>query len=373
MPDGGVADVAMTTVEYRGLSKSFGAVEVIRDLSMKVEEGEFVVLLGESGCGKTTLLRMTAGLETISDGELRIGGRRMNETHPRDRNIAMVFQNYALYPTMKVFDNIAFSLQVKGMGRAEIRRRVEAAAAALNLADHIDRYPRELSGGQRQRVAMGRAMVREARVFLFDEPLSNLDAKLRARMRVEIRQLHDRLGTTTIYVTHDQIEAMTMADRIVLMNDGAIEQVGVPDELFDAPRTKFVAGFIGSPTMNFVDGDIEVDGGRASFVATGLRVPLDGNFAPREKVVAGIRPTDLTIAQNGPISGIAEISEKTGADVNLHARTDSGHIVAIVSRDVAIASGENVRFEVAPQKVHLFDFKSGASLRDPGRNAVRGS
>ena len=371
MPDNLVAYVSMTTVEYQRLSKSFGTVEVIRDLSMKVEEGEFVVLLGESGCGKTTLLRMTAGLETISVGELRIGGRRMNETHPRDRNIAMVFQNYALYPTMKVFDNIAFSLQVKGLGKAETRRRVEKAAAALNLSGHLDRYPRELSGGQRQRVAMGRAMVREARVFLFDEPLSNLDAKLRARMRVEIRQLHDRLGTTTIYVTHDQIEAMTMADRIVLMNEGAIEQLGVPDELFDAPRTRFVAGFIGSPSMNFIDGAIEADGGSASFVAPGLRVPLDGPFAPRDRVVAGMRPTDLTVAQDGQIAGRVELSEKTGADVNLHLRTDNRPIVAIVSRDVAIPPGESIRLAIEPRKVHLFDLMSGSSLRDSMGRAIK--
>jgi multiple sugar transport system ATP-binding protein len=283
----------MGTVTYRNVAKRFGAVEVMRDLSLAVDHGEFAVLLGPSGCGKTTLLRMTAGLETISGGEIAIDGRRMNEVHPRDRDIAMVFQNYALYPTMKVFDNIAFSLEVKKVPKPEIKRKVEEAAAVLNLSDYLHRYPRELSGGQRQRVAMGRAMVRDASVFLFDEPLSNLDAKLRAHMRVEIRQLHDRLGTTTIYVTHDQIEAMTMADKIVLMKEGRIEQVGTPDELYDRPASLYAADFIGSPSMNFITGEIAADEGGPVFRTEGVRLALGGGLQAHagQRVTCGLRPS----------------------------------------------------------------------------------
>ncbi len=244
----------MATVEYQRIGKSFGALNIMRDISFKIEDHEFVVLLGPSGCGKTTLLRMTAGLETVSEGDLLIDGKRVNDVHPRDRSIAMVFQNYALYPTMKVYDNIAFSLEVAKVAPEEIKKRVEWAAATLNLTPYLDRYPKELSGGQRQRVAMGRAMVREAAVFLFDEPLSNLDAKLRAHMRTEIRQLHNRLKTTTIYVTHDQIEAMTMADKIVVMRAGKIEQIGTPDDVYDRPASKYVADFIGASAINFLQG-----------------------------------------------------------------------------------------------------------------------
>lgn len=354
----------MSSVEYRSLSKSFGTIEVIRDLSLQVQEGEFAVLLGASGCGKTTLLRMTAGLETISSGDLYIGGKIMNELHPRDRNIAMVFQNYALYPTMKVFENIAFSLQINKVATNDIRQKVEEAASILNLTDCLNRYPRELSGGQRQRVAMGRAMVREAQVFLFDEPLSNLDAKLRAHMRVEIRQLHDRLGTTTIYVTHDQIEAMTMADKIVLMKEGNIEQVGTPDELFDSPRTLFVADFIGTPSMNFIEGAIETDDRGVKFVAKGISIPIPEPLLVRPMVIAGLRPTDIYIDESGPINGQVLLSEKTGADVNLHVKTESGTIVATVSRENSLSSGHSVQLGINPLKLHLFDQDSGVSLRE---------
>ena len=249
----------MATVEYKSIGKSFGAFNIMRDISFLIEDHQFVVLLGPSGCGKTTLLRMTAGLETVTEGDLFIGGKRVNDMHPRDRDIAMVFQNYALYPTMKVYENIAFSLEVAKQPPAEIKRRVEHAAEILNLTPYLQRYPKELSGGQRQRVAMGRAMVREAAVFLFDEPLSNLDAKLRAHMRTEIRQLHNRLKTTTIYVTHDQIEAMTMADKIVVMRAGKIEQMGTPDDVYDRPASKYVADFIGSSAINFLTGTIVAD------------------------------------------------------------------------------------------------------------------
>ncbi|MEM7525020.1 MAG: sn-glycerol-3-phosphate ABC transporter ATP-binding protein UgpC, partial [Pseudomonadota bacterium] len=250
----------MAKVDYRNIAKSFGAVEVIRDLDLTIEEGEFAVLLGSSGCGKTTLLRMTAGLETISAGELTFDGKRMNEVHPRERDVAMVFQNYALYPTMKVFENIAFSLEIKGVSKADVRAKVEEAARVLNLTDYLGRYPRELSGGQRQRVAMGRALVREPDVFLFDEPLSNLDAKLRVDMRTEIKKLHQNLGTTIVYVTHDQIEAMTLSTRIAVMNGGYVQQLGTPKEIYDTPANLFVATFMGSPSMNLLKVKVRVDG-----------------------------------------------------------------------------------------------------------------
>ncbi len=354
----------MATVEYRNIAKSFGAVEVMRDVSLSIADREFAVLLGPSGCGKTTLLRMTAGLETISAGDLLIDGQRVNDIHPRNRDIAMVFQNYALYPTMKVFDNIAFSLQVKKTPAAEIRRKVEEAAAILNITDYLGRYPKELSGGQRQRVAMGRAMVRDAKVFLFDEPLSNLDAKLRAHMRVEIRQLHNRLGTTTIYVTHDQIEAMTMADKIVLMKGGDIEQVGTPDELYDRPVSKYAADFVGSPSMNFVEAEIVVEGGQPLLVAEGVRLALANGAAAHagKKVTCGLRPSDLTLSEQGAIAGEVILAEKTGADQNLHLSIGGEDFVATAPRDAAVTPGHVARLSVPPDKIHLFDMETERRL-----------
>jgi multiple sugar transport system ATP-binding protein len=353
-------------VEYEGITKRYGSVEVMRDLSLRIERGEFAVLLGPSGCGKTTLLRMTAGLETITGGALRIGGRRMNEVHPRDRNIAMVFQNYALYPTMKVRENIGFSLEVRKLPATEIRARVERAAAMLNLTPYLDRYPKELSGGQRQRVAMGRAMVREADVFLFDEPLSNLDAKLRAQMRVEVRQLHDRLGATTIYVTHDQIEAMTMADKIVLMRDGKIEQIGTPDEVYDRPMSRYVADFIGSPGMNFLDGAFEAEGGAAVFRAPDIALPVTGlaAAAPGRRAVLGLRPADLKLADaNGHIAGALVLTEKTGADEHIHLSVGGRDLIAVAPRHVFDGrQGAAVRLTVDPAKAHFFDPETGARL-----------
>ncbi|MEM8742137.1 MAG: sn-glycerol-3-phosphate ABC transporter ATP-binding protein UgpC [Pseudomonadota bacterium] len=350
----------MAIVEYRNISKSFGAVRVIEGLNLTLEDRQFTVLLGPSGCGKTTLLRMTAGLETISGGDLLVDGQRMNEMHPRERDIAMVFQNYALYPTMPVWENIGFSLEVKGLPKAEIRRQVEEAAKVLNLSDHLDRYPRELSGGQRQRVAMGRAMVREAKLFLFDEPLSNLDAKLRAQMRVEIRQLHDRLGTTTIYVTHDQIEAMTMADRIVLMKGGAIEQQGTPDELFDRPASIYAADFIGTPAINFVHGSVE-DG---AFRADGLALPLPNGagMAAGHGVTCGLRPSDLTIAEDGPIAGKVVLTEKTGVEQNVHLAVAGEDFVVTAPRDLILQPGQPLRVDLPPSKIHLFDRETGTRL-----------
>ncbi|RWC06149.1 sn-glycerol-3-phosphate ABC transporter ATP-binding protein UgpC [Mesorhizobium sp.] len=347
----------MATVEYKNIAKNFGNVEVMKDISFGIADREFVVLLGPSGCGKTTLLRMTAGLERVTSGDLLIGDRRVNDVHPRDRDIAMVFQNYALYPTMKVFDNIGFSLEVAKVPKAEIRKKVEWAAEILNLTPYLGRYPKELSGGQRQRVAMGRAMVRNAAVFLFDEPLSNLDAKLRTHMRVEIRQLHNRLGTTTIYVTHDQIEAMTMADKIVLMHAGRIMQIGTPDEVYERPNSKYVADFIGSPSMNFIAGAVETAGGSPRFVAEGVSIGLSPQIkaTPGQKVIMGVRPHDLGISDTGEIKGEVVLSETTGADVQIHLRVAGYDAVAVVPRDERRSAGAAINLSVLPGKVHLFD------------------
>ncbi|MBO6726391.1 MAG: sn-glycerol-3-phosphate ABC transporter ATP-binding protein UgpC [Rhizobiaceae bacterium] len=354
----------MANVEYRSVGKSFGSVQVLEKLSLDIADGEFVVLLGSSGCGKSTLLRMTAGLETISSGEIVIDGKIVNGVHPRDRNIAMVFQNYALYPTMKVRENIAFSLEVAGKSKDEIEAQVAEAARVLNLTEYLDRKPSELSGGQRQRVAMGRAMVRNAKVFLFDEPLSNLDAKLRAHMRVEIRQLHDRLKATTVYVTHDQIEAMTMADKIVLMQGGGIVQVGTPDDLYDRPATRYVAEFIGSPQINCQDGEIVSNGGEALFVNGELKLPLPASYAAHQghQVTCGIRPSDVALSDTGPIVGTLQIAEKTGADKQMHLDVNGSEFVAVAPRHTQGVPGDTLRFAVAPDNIHLFDHASGIRI-----------
>jgi multiple sugar transport system ATP-binding protein len=354
----------MATVDYRGVGKAYGAVRVMQDLSLQVADGEFIVLLGPSGCGKTTLLRMTAGLETISEGEIAIDGKVVNDAHPRDRNIAMVFQNYALYPTMKVRDNIGFSLEVAGLKPAEIAAKVAEAASVLNITEYLDRYPKELSGGQRQRVAMGRAMVRNAKVFLFDEPLSNLDAKLRAHMRVEIRQLHDRLKATTIYVTHDQIEAMTMADKIVLMRDGTIAQSGTPDDLYDRPNSRYVAEFIGSPGINCLEGQIVSEGGRVTFRDSNIDIALPQGFAAHagRRVTCGIRPTDVTISGSGVIVGKLLIAEKTGAEVVLHLDVAGSEFVVVAPRSTQARAGDTLSLDVSPGKLHIFDEATGARI-----------
>jgi multiple sugar transport system ATP-binding protein len=347
----------MATVEYRNIGKSYGAVRVMQDVSFLIEDHQFVVLLGPSGCGKTTLLRMTAGLESVSAGDLLIDGRRVNDVHPRDRDIAMVFQNYALYPTMKVYDNIAFSLEVAKVAPSDIKRRVEYAAEVLNLTPYLQRYPKELSGGQRQRVAMGRAMVREAKVFLFDEPLSNLDAKLRAHMRTEIRQLHNKLQTTTVYVTHDQIEAMTMADKIVVMRGGNIEQIGTPDEVYDRPNSKYVADFIGSSAMNFLPGTVVTGaGGPAVDTASGqIALGAATTAKPGQKVICGLRPNDVTVAEAGAIATTAVLVERMGHEAQLCAQSADGDFFAIVDKAQRFPEGAPVRFDVAPGKVHVFD------------------
>ncbi|MBX2826464.1 MAG: sn-glycerol-3-phosphate ABC transporter ATP-binding protein UgpC [Gammaproteobacteria bacterium] len=351
----------MSAVDYKNIRKKYGSVEVMQDVSFSIEEGRFVVLLGPSGCGKTTLLRMTAGLEKITGGDILFGGERVNDVHPRDRDIAMVFQSYALYPQMKVYDNIAFSLQVRKESPELIDQRVQEAADILDLNALLDRYPKALSGGQRQRVAMGRALVRHPKVFLFDEPLSNLDAKLRGQMRYEIRRIHDRLKTTTIYVTHDQIEAMTMADEIVVMRDGNVEQMGTPDDIYDKPVNTFVADFIGSPPINFLNSRVRVQGDNKEVqigdqwlaLLSGLPVS-DG-----QEVKVGIRPPDIALEAASSLQGKIEFVENTGAERHLHLRVGEQD-VRIVSADRPDCQvGDTVGFSVNAARIHLFDEPTG--------------
>ncbi len=355
----------MAAVEIRGVKKRFGGTEVIHGVDVAVEDGEFVVLVGPSGCGKTTLLRMIAGLEEISDGEIAIGGRVVNGVAPKERDIAMVFQNYALYPHMTVFDNMAFSLRLAKAAPKEMRERVAKAAHILGLEALLDRYPRQLSGGQRQRVAMGRAIVRDPQVFLFDEPLSNLDAKLRVAMRAEIRELHQRLETTSVYVTHDQIEAMTMADRIVVMHDGRVEQIGGPLDLYDVPRNLFVAGFIGSPAMNFLPGVHRRDGGAPTVeLDVGGRVPAPpSSAADGARVVLGFRPEHLAPATDGSgLTGEVVVVEPTGADTQVLVRAGGAVIVAVFRERHALTPGQRLNLRADTPKTHLFDAASGARL-----------
>ncbi len=351
----------MANVNIRNVQKRFGAVNVIRDISVDIADGEFVVLVGPSGCGKSTLLRMIAGLEEMSDGEIRIGARDVSNLRARDRDIAMVFQNYALYPHMSVADNMGFSLKLKKANTSEISERVTKAANILGLEKLLDRYPKQLSGGQRQRVAMGRALVRDPQVFLFDEPLSNLDAKLRVQMRAEIKSLHQRIKTTTIYVTHDQIEAMTMADKIVVLHDGVIEQVGAPLELYDRPANLFVAGFIGSPSMNFIDGRIEEGVFRTEM---GLILPLPENIKsapPAGQLVYGIRPEHIRASQGG-IGGRAEIVEGTGSEIFAKLDCNGEQISCLFRERLAIAYGDTVSIAIDPASVHLFDKSTGRRI-----------
>jgi multiple sugar transport system ATP-binding protein len=348
----------MAAVTLKGVFKSFGTTQVVHGIDIAVEDGEFCVLVGPSGCGKSTLLRMIAGLEEISGGDIEIGGRVVNNVAPKERDIAMVFQNYALYPHMTVFDNMAFSMKLAGEGREKMRARVEVAATILGLMDYLDRYPRQLSGGQRQRVAMGRAIVRDPQVFLFDEPLSNLDAKLRVAMRTEIKALHQRLRTTSIYVTHDQIEAMTMADKIVVMNAGKMEQVGSPLELYDNPANLFVAGFIGSPAMNFIPG--KVNGGSVA-ISPGIELPLPAKvkLESNREVIVGVRPEHLAVSATGvPVEVV--VVEPTGADTQIFCKLAGVDITAVVRERHEFHPGEAIR--LAPQLTFLFDPASGARL-----------
>jgi multiple sugar transport system ATP-binding protein len=357
----------MASVDIRSVRKSFGPVDVIHGIDVNIRDEEFVVLVGPSGCGKSTLLRMIAGLENITGGEIAIGGRVVNQLPPKERDIAMVFQNYALYPHMTVRDNMAFSLKLRRAEQKTIDARVKQAAEILGLTQFLERYPRQLSGGQRQRVAMGRAIVRDPQVFLFDEPLSNLDAKLRVQMRTEIKALHQRLRTTSVYVTHDQVEAMTMADRIVVMHDGRVEQIGTPLELYDAPANLFVAGFIGSPAMNFIEAVLRRENGASwAETADGTRLPLAANHAGRDgqKVVYGARPEHIALATDGTsgVPAIVEVVEPTGADTFVYATLAGTQVCAVFTERHNFRAGDSVRFEPRRDLVHLFDRENGGKL-----------
>jgi ABC-type sugar transport system ATPase subunit len=356
-----VADVAL-----RGVSKSYGSVDVIHDVSLDVGQGEFVVFVGPSGCGKSTLLRMIAGLEEVTRGDVLIGNERVNDTAARDRGVAMVFQNYALYPHMSVRDNMAFGLRNIGTPKGEIDQRIARAADILQLESYLDRKPRAMSGGQRQRVAIGRAIVREPQVFLFDEPLSNLDAALRVQMRTEIARIHHRLGATMIYVTHDQTEAMTMADRIVVLRAGVIEQVGAPLDLYERPANVFVAGFLGSPKMNFLKGRVTASQGTEVEieVAGGVRLPArvrPGSASVGDDVTLGLRPELLTVAPDGPISGHVEVVEQLGSTQLAYATLLDGTTAVAELRDRRPPPvGHDARFAIAPGIRHVFDSQGHA-------------
>jgi len=354
----------LAPVTIRDVRKSFGLVEILHGVSVPIADGEFVILVGPSGCGKSTLLRMIAGLEQISRGEILIGDRVVNDVPPKERDIAMVFQNYALYPHMTVGDNMGFALKLKRAPSYEINARVNRAAAILGLTPLLSRYPRQLSGGQRQRVAMGRAIVRDPQVFLFDEPLSNLDAKLRVQMRTEIKELHQRLKTTTIYVTHDQIEAMTMADKIVVMHDGIVEQMGAPLDLYDRPANLFVAGFIGSPAMNMLQGAISTNGVASFQGSGGLSVGLAAAPAASDgrPVTLGIRPEHLILADHGFPVEVAVV-EPTGAEIQVVTRAPGGEdIVAVFRERHLFQPGETIRLAPRPDFIHLFDSETGQRL-----------
>jgi multiple sugar transport system ATP-binding protein len=355
----------MASVEIQQVRKSFGSVEVLRGVSVPIDDGEFVVLVGPSGCGKSTLLRIIAGLESVTSGTISIGERVVNNIHPKDRDIAMVFQNYALYPHMTVAENMGFALRLRGTSKDLIKERVDRAADILGLAKLLDRYPRQLSGGQRQRVAMGRAIVRDPQVFLFDEPLSNLDAKLRVAMRAEIKELHQRLRTTTVYVTHDQIEAMTMADKIVVMHDGCVEQIGAPLELYDRPQNQFVAGFIGSPAMNFIAGKLRVNGAAWVEGTGGLKLPAASAAAADNgrDVVYGVRPEHLSMGSPGDgVEAEVVVVEPTGSETLLFARAGGQDLIALFRERHPLQPGQRIHLKPQASAVHMFDKATGQRL-----------
>ncbi|WP_193334454.1 ABC transporter ATP-binding protein [Devosia beringensis] len=348
-------------IEMRDIQKHYGIFHALKGISLTIDKGSFVALVGPSGCGKSTLLRAIAGLESISSGELRIAGKAMNGVPPRHRDIAMVFQSYALYPHMTVEENLTYSLRLHGVNKADAKQKAAEVAATTGLTSLLGRYPRQLSGGQRQRVAMGRAIIRNPKAFLFDEPLSNLDASLRVQMRKEIRALHDRLGATSVYVTHDQIEAMTMADWVVVMRDGIIEQQGRPLHLYDRPVNRFVAGFIGSPAMNFLSGHI-ADSGTGVVLADGAgTLPLDRQLQPGTAVIAGIRPEHLDVAEDGATFHLdIGVVESTGSATYL--TSSDGNFQLVQSERTSLVSGDRLGLRIDPAKIHLFDPQTGIAL-----------
>ncbi|MCA8884394.1 MAG: sn-glycerol-3-phosphate ABC transporter ATP-binding protein UgpC [Rhodobacteraceae bacterium] len=350
----------MATVDLIDVKKRFGPAEVIRGISVAIENGEFIVIVGPSGCGKSTLLRMVAGLESVSDGEVRIDGARMNEKEPMDRDIAMVFQNYALYPHMTVRQNMGYSLKISGIPKADIARKVAQAADLLQLSDYLDRKPRQLSGGQRQRVAMGRAIVRQPKLFLFDEPLSNLDAKLRVQMRLEIRELQSKLGVTSLYVTHDQVEAMTMADRMIVMNGGVAEQIGTPLDVYERPETLFAAQFIGSPAMNVIEA---TTGNGQAVLANGAA--LTAPAAQAGPVTLGLRPEHLALDPDGPLVLEVSFAEPLGPNTLLHGRLagSADAFTASLPGVHRLSQGRGqVRLNARPGDLHFFDPQTGRRL-----------
>jgi multiple sugar transport system ATP-binding protein len=363
----------MAEVSIRKLNKKFDTTHVVKDVDLEIRDKEFVVLVGPSGCGKTTTLRMVAGLEAITSGEICIDDTVVNEVPPMDRDIAMVFQNYALYPHMSVASNMAFGLKMRKFDKADIDARIKRAANILGIENLLGRKPRQLSGGQRQRVALGRAIVRDPKVFLFDEPLSNLDAKLRVQMRVELKKLHERLGTTAIYVTHDQVEAMTLGDRVVVMKDGLVQQVGEPLELYNTPANRFVAGFIGSPAMNFAEVTLAENGGKPMAEAQGLRIMLPDALAARarkkagRKATLGIRPEDIHIAgaSDQPehcFDANIEVVEQLGSEILLDTRVGPATMVASVDPMVRVRAHDTLRLAMKPERLHLFDAESEAAI-----------
>lgn len=354
----------MATLDLVNIRKSFGDVEVLHGIDAAIKDSEFVAVLGESGCGKSTLLRIIAGLETTTDGQILIDGREVGDRTPRQRDIAMVFQSYALYPHMSVTENIRFPLELAKWNRRDIEEATGKAIAMLNLEAVAKRKPRELSGGQRQRVAMGRALVRQPKVFLFDEPLSNLDAKLRVQMRAEIRELQRKLGTTSVYVTHDQIEAMTMADRVIVMNNGKVEQFGAPLELYDAPENRFVASFIGSPSMNFLDGVVAQARSGLEFVYDGVGLELGPATPPAGPAILGIRPEHVAISGSGEggLQGIVTSLENTGDRTFLVVEINGNPIGIISSLRLGVGPGETVALRLDTSKLHFFNPASGQRL-----------
>jgi multiple sugar transport system ATP-binding protein len=363
----------MATVTFDHVWKRYGDVVAVNDLNLDIQDGEFLVLVGPSGCGKTTSLRMIAGLEEVSDGALKIGERVVNDLAPKDRDVAMVFQSYALYPHMSVRDNLAFGLKLRKVPKPEIERRVNEAARMIELTNLLDRKPKQLSGGQRQRVALGRAIVREPAVFLMDEPLSNLDAKLRVQTRAEIARLHQRLKTTIVYVTHDQVEAMTMGDRIAVMNQGLLQQVGSPQELYEHPTNRFVAGFIGSPSMNFIPVTVAQESGKTMLKNETIELPLPERLrsalgGESQKLIAGFRPEHMELGDPEPGVQVAtmratcDVVEFLGDEELLHVRVGEHDLVAIVDASHRVKPGDIVDIYVPLDKIHLFDADDGSSI-----------